>query len=295
MDPDGLKGFGKTLSWLLGAKKRDGDLSPDELLDLVEEVADPGSLDSDQKKMISNIFELDEVNAGDIMTHRTDLIALEEEEPCRTAVKLSLENGTSRMPVYRKNIDEVVGLLHVKDLLQLLDHPEWFSKPVKELMRPVMFVPETCPARDLLIEFRRKHSQVAIVVDEYGGTSGLVSMEDILEEIVGNIQDEFDNEEEMLVRCDEGGFIADGAADVEDLFDAMELEMPEDDEEVEDLDSVGGLVADRLGRIPGPGEHPAVEWGGIRFEVMEADERRIEKVRCTLAGAGQKPAAKEED
>ena len=188
-----------------------------------------------------------------------------------------------------------MGLLHVKDLLQLLDHPEWFSKPVKELMRPVMFVPETCPARDLLIEFRRKHSQVAIVVDEYGGTSGLVSMEDILEEIVGNIQDEFDNEEEMLVRCDEGGFIADGAADVEDLFDAMELEMPEDDEEVEDLDSVGGLVADRLGRIPGPGEHPAVEWGGIRFEVMEADERRIEKVRCTLAGAGQKPAAKEED
>ncbi len=288
MESDSLKGFGKTIGWLLGMKKREGEMTPEDLMDIVEEVAEPDSIDSQQKEMIVNIFELTEVNAGDIMTHRTDLVALEENEPCRKAVKLSLENGTSRMPVYRKNIDEVVGILHVKDLLALLEQPQLMEQSVGKLMRPVMFVPESCPSTDLLIDFRRKHSQVAIVVDEYGGTAGLVSMEDILEEIVGNIQDEFDNEEEMLVRC-EGGFIADGAADIEELFDAMELEMPQAEDDEEETDSVGGLVADKLGRIPKMGETPSVDWGGIRFEVLQADERRIQKVRCTLAATPMPP------
>lgn len=288
MDQDGLKGFGRALGWLLGARRREGELTADELIQIVEE-ADGEAMDSAQKEMISNIFELDEVNAGDIMTHRTDLVALEEKDTCRQAVKLSLAHGTSRMPVYREKIDEVVGLLHVKDLLALLDNPEWFDRPVSEFMRPVMFVPESCPARELLIDFKRKHSQVAIVVDEYGGTAGLVSMEDILEEIVGSIQDEFDHEKELLSPC-EGGFIADGSLDVEDLFKAMGLEMPESDEE-EEADSVSGLVADRLGRIPGPGEHAVVEWGGIRFEVLQADERRIETVRCTPAGTNPQEEA----
>lgn len=281
MESDGLKGFGKTLGWLLGMKKREGEMTPEDLINIVEEVAEPDAIDQQQKEMIVNIFELNEVNAGDIMTHRTDLIALEENEPCSKAVRLSLENGTSRMPVYKKNIDEVVGILHAKDLLNLLEQPQGMEQPVSTLMRRVMFVPESCPSRDLLIEFRKQHSQVAIVVDEYGGTAGLVSMEDILEEIVGNIQDEFDHEEEMLVRC-EGGFIADGSADIEDLFDAMELELPKEQQE-EESDSVGGLVADKLGRIPKQGETPSIDWGGVRFEVMQADDRRIKKVRCTLA------------
>ena len=122
MDQDGLKGFGRALGWLLGARRREGELTADELIQIVEE-ADGEAMDSAQKEMISNIFELDEVNAGDIMTHRTDLVALEEKDTCRQAVKLSLEHGTSRMPVYREKIDEVVGLLHVKDLLALLDNP----------------------------------------------------------------------------------------------------------------------------------------------------------------------------
>lgn len=282
MESDGLRGLGKTLAWLWGAKKREGEFSAQELINIVEEVAEPDAIDSQQKEMITRIFELSEAKAGEIMTHRTDLIALEENESCSRAVRLSLENGTSRMPVYRKNIDEVVGILHVKDLLVLLEKPEMMEQPVSRWMRTVMFVPESCPATDLLIEFRRKHSQVAIVVDEYGGTAGLVSMEDILEEIVGNIQDEFDHEEEMLVRC-EGGFIADGSADVEDLFKAMQLKMPDAEEDEEENNSVGGLVADKLGRIPKQGETPTVDWGGIRFQVMQADERRIQKVRCTLA------------
>ena len=291
MESDGLKNLGKTLSRFLGGKKKEGEMTPEDLMNIVEEAADPDSIDSQQKEMIVNIFELADLNAGDIMTHRTDLIALEENEPCRKAIRLSLENGTSRMPVYKKNIDEVVGILHVKDLLAMLENPEWVEQPVSQWMRPVMFVPESCPSRDLLIEFRKKHNQVAIVVDEYGGTAGLVSMEDILEEIVGNIQDEFDNEEELLVPC-EGGFVADGSADVEDLFDAMELEMPEDDDDDEENNSVGGLVADKLGRIPKQGETPSIDWGGIRFEVLDADDRRIRKVRCTLAAT---PAPDEEE
>ena len=142
-------------------------------------------------------------------------------------------------------------------------------------------MPEACRARELLLEFRRKHTQIAVVVDEYGGTSGLVTMEDVLEEIVGNIQDEYDNEEEDLV-ADGDGFIATGAADLEDLFEAFDLELPEPDEDdPDDIDTVGGLVIDRLGRIPDENEHAQVHYGGVVFTVLKASERRIEKVRCT--------------
>ena len=282
MESDGLKSLGKTLSWFWKSKKKDGEMTPEDLMNIVEGVAEPDAIDSQQKEMIVNIFELADLNVGDIMTHRTDLIALEESEPCRNAVKLSLENGTSRMPVYRKSIDEVVGILHIKDLLTLLEKTELLNQPVYTLMRQVMFVPESCPSRDLLIQFRKNHNQVAIVVDEYGGTAGLVSMEDILEEIVGNIQDEFDQEEELLIPC-EGGILADGAADIEDLFDSMGAEMPETEEDEQESNSVGGLVADKLGRIPKSGESAELIWGGICFRVLQTDERRIQKIHCSIA------------
>ena len=150
-----------------------------------------------------------------------------------------------------------------------------------------MFVPESCRARELLIELRAKHAQIAVVVDEYGGTSGVVTMEDVLEEIVGNIQDEFDNEEEDLVRT-EDGLVAAGSADIDDVFDALGLALPPESEDDErDFDTVGGLVTDRLGRIPSPGEAVQVEWGGAAFTVLEAGERRVNKVLCqALAGPG---------
>lgn len=294
MDPDGLKSFGRAISRALGLGRREGEVTAEELRTIMDEVDDPEVMDAEQKEMISNIFELDEVNAGDIMTHRTDLVGLEENDPCRQAVRLSLANGISRLPVYRKSIDDVAGLLHVKDLLRLLEDPSLLDHPVREFMRPVMFVPESCPARELLIDFKVKHSQAAIVVDEYGGTAGLVTMEDILEEIVGNIQDEFDHEKELLTPCP-GGYLADGSAGLDDLFDALGLEPPALQEDEEEVDSVSGLVADKLGRIPFEEEGAAVEWGGVRFEVLKADERKIEQLRCTRIAPGDAPREEQAD
>ena len=144
-----------------------------------------------------------------------------------------------------------------------------------------MYVPESRGAQELLLDFKQGRTMVAVVVDEYGGTAGLVSMEDILEEIVGDIQDEYDDEEELLVPC-EGGFLADGGLDLEDLFDAFGMQMPASEEE-DEHDSVGGLVADLLGHIPAEQENSQVTFGGLVFQPVACSERRVEQVRCTRA------------
>ena len=149
------------------------------------------------------------------------------------------------------------------------------------MLRPAVFVPEGKPLNVLLKEFRDMHNHLAVVVDEYGGTSGLATMEDVLEEIVGNIQDEFDNEDEDLVAT-EDGFVAAGSADLEEVFEAFGLEPPDEDEDGEaDFDTVGGLIIDRLGRIPAAGEDVTLEYGGLEFTVLEVEDRRVGKVKCT--------------
>ncbi len=219
------------------------DVTEEDVLSFVDDVEEHDLIDESQKKMITNIFELDDVTAGDVMTHRTEIVSVEENTPAADAVRLSLEHGFSRLPVYRKSLDDIVGILYVKV----------------------------------------KHTQIAVVVDEYGGTSGLATMEDVLEEIVGNIQDEFDNEDEDLVAT-EDGFVAAGSADLEEVFEAFGLEPPDEDEDGEaDFDTVGGLIIDRLGRIPAAGEDVTLEYGGLEFTVLEVEDRRVGKVKCTRA------------
>ncbi len=241
--------------------------------------ADPQDpIGQSQKEMISNIIELDDVNAGDIMTHRMEMVAVEENSTCRQAVQTALDSGYSRLPIYRKTVDDVLGFLYVKDLLNLFTDPKAADEPVTRFMHQAMFVPESRGAQELMLDFKRNHTMVAVVVDEYGGTAGLVSMEDILEEIVGDIQDEYDDEEEPLVAC-EGGYIADGALDLEDIYGAFDLPVPESEDE-DEHNSVGGLVVDLLGRIPNAGEAVQVELGGLTFIPEAIGERRVEKVRC---------------
>ena len=264
-------------------------VTEEDLLSMVDDAEDD-VIDEERKEMIANIVELDDVTAGDIMTHRTQLVSVEDTATTGEAVHLAAANGVSRLPVYHKNIDDIVGILHVKDLLAVWDEDDRSGRSVPDYMRAPMFVPESCPAQELLVQFKLRHTQVAVVVDEYGGTSGLVTMEDVLEEIVGSIQDEFDNEEEEIVPF-EGGVYAVGGADLEDVFDAMDVEMPEHeeggDDEVEDIDSVGGLVVDRLGRIPAPGEEVEVEYGGLVFRVVSASDRRIGRVKVTRVQPGE--------
>ncbi len=272
------------------------DITEKEVLNFVDDVEEQALIDENQKEMITNIFELDDVSADRMMTHRTEIVSLSSKATADEAVRVAMTEGVSRIPVYGKNLDDVVGMLHVKDLFALWDDPSRSGRPVTDFMREAMFVPETCRARELLMEFQRRHTQIAVVVDEYGGTAGLVTMEDILEEIVGDMQDEFDNEEAEITPAG-SGVDAIGEADLEEVFDALELEMPQPDDRDEDgepdFDTVGGLIADRIGRIPEEGEHPEILWGGVRFTVLESDERHITKVHCEALPRQEAGSAKE--
>ena len=256
-----------------------GQVTEEDLYEMVDDADEQDLIDENQKEMITNIFDLGEVSAGDIMTHRLDMVAVEENARCRAVIAAALESGNSRLPIYRKTVDEVVGMLYVKDLLCLFDEPGALDGPVSRFCRKAMFVPQSCPASQLLLDFRRERTLIAIVVDEYGGTAGLVSMEDILEEIVGDIQDEYDDEEAELVAQGDG-YAVDGAINLEDVFEAFGMDMPELAED-EEFDTPGGLITDKLGRIPAAGDADAVEWGGVRFAVLKAGERRVQRVLCT--------------
>ena len=254
-------------------------VTEEDLYEMVDDADEQDLIDENQKAMITNIFDLGEVTAGDIMTHRMDMVAVDETASCRSVIAAAVESGNSRLPVFRKTVDEIMGVLYVKDLLCLFDEPAALDGPVSRFVRKVMFVPESRPAGQLLLDFRRERTMIAIVVDEYGGTAGLVSMEDILEEIVGDIQDEYDDEEAELVAQGDG-YAVDGAIDLADVFEAFGMECPRPNED-EEFDTPGGLIIDKLGRIPEEGEKAAVEWGGLRFEVLKAGERRVQRVLCT--------------
>ncbi len=274
--------------WLLHLADRLGGASAAEqaLLMQLDHPDQQDPIDEGQKEMITNIIDLDDVNADDLMTHRMDMIAVEEHTTCRQVLEVALESGYSRLPIYHKTVDDIVGMLYVKDLLTLFTRPETADQPVTALAHPAMFVPGSRGARELLLDFKQGRTMVAVVVDEYGGTAGLVSMEDILEEIVGDIQDEYDDEEDPLVPC-EGGFIANGSLDLEDVFDAFGLPLPENEDQ---HDSIGGLLVDLLGHFPQEGEQAQVSFGGLVLCPVACAERRVEKVRCLRA----EPAAQDQ-
>ncbi len=258
-------------------------LTEEEVKQMVQDAGENDVIDAEQSEMIDNILELSDVTAIQIMTHRTEIAAVEMNESISHAMELSLEEGFSRLPVYSKTLDNIVGILYIKDMLSdFANSKSSVDRPIHEVMRQPIFVPESCKARQLLIELREKHTHVAIVVDEYGGTSGLVTMEDILEQIVGNIWDEYDSEDEEFSRVD-GGVICDGGVELEELFNFLDLEVPEaNEEEEEEYETVSGFIIAKIGHIPTKDEQIILEHGGVSFTVREVSERRIEKVFCFI-------------
>ncbi len=256
------------------------NVTEEDFLNLVDDVAQDEVINQQQKEMITNIVELHDVTAGEIMTHRRDVIGVPDTTKVGEVVQLAAKNGVSRLPVYHKTMDDIVGILYAKDLFSLWDDEEKSDLSVNKFVRKAIFVPESQPARVLLIEFMAKHTQIAIVVDEYGGTSGVVTMEDVLEEIVGNIQDEFDHETEDFVRRDDGSIVATGGADLEELFEMLGMPALNDDEYEYEAGTVGGFVFDKLGRIPDRQEPAFVQFNDILFTVLKASDRRIESVLC---------------
>ncbi|MEA4933338.1 MAG: hemolysin family protein [Lawsonibacter sp.] len=248
-------------------------VSEDNIMAMVEEGEESGAIQSNEKELIENVFEFDTMTARDVMIHRTDMVTLSLEDGTDTVVDAIRQSGLSRFPVYQEDVDDIVGILSTREYLLNLHLPD--PKPIKDLLRPAYFVPETVPADVLFRDMQGKKIHMALVVDEYGGTSGLVTLEDLLEELVGNIYDEFDPQEEQDIICLENNkWRVSGSADLEELAETIGFELPE--EEDRDYDTLGGLIFSQLSVIPEDGSRPVVEALGLRIRVEELCDRRVE-------------------
>lgn len=278
MSDDGLQGKDKKqglMERLFGMKTAEGHKTrtEEEILSLVEEGNEKGLIEDDTQSVIENIFDFDDTSVSEIMTHRMDMIALEDTDTLDQVKRVAIESGHSRIPVYQDDADNIIGILYVKDLLKYVGvpFPEHFK--LRSILRPVMFVPRTKDLRSLFEEMTKNKTQIAVVVDEYGGTEGIVTLEDLIEDILGNIQDEYDHEEEEIRKIDENRFTVDGSTSLEDVEELTGVDLPESD-----CETVAGLILESLGRIPQDDETPSVEVGGLRLTAAKTEDRRITEV-----------------
>jgi len=249
-------------------------VTQEDLESIIDTVQETGILDEDENEMIHRIFEMKDIVVREIMVPRPDIRALEVESPVEDVAKLVVDAGHSRLPVYEGTIDKVVGVVYAKDLLRY-----WVNKGSKikltDVMRQPLFVPETKIISELLKEMKVERVHIATVIDEYGGTSGLVTIEDILEEIVGDIQDEYDLEEEEFIEEGEGRYLVDARMDMDELSEKLGLEIAK-----EDFDTLGGFLLNMVNNIPAVNER--IDYGDISFTIIEADERRILRVEILV-------------
>ncbi len=265
---------------------RTPELSAAEIRLIVEQGSQQGVLEAEEEQMISAVMSLSDSKLHEVMVPRIDIVAIDQEASFDDAVTLVLTEGHSRTPLYKESVDHIVGILYAKDLLRII--AAGGPRPrLRDIMRPALFVPESQSVDDLLHELQRRRVHMAIVLDEYGGTAGLVTIEDLLEEIVGEIQDEFDEEEPMKVMVRDGEAILDGRADIDLLGELVNppLEL-EDDEE---YDTVGGFVYHRIGRVPVVGDTVAVD--PFAITVIKVTGRRVGKVRVIWDAGAAKPVA----
>ena len=254
------------------------ELTVEEIISKVDQGNEQGVIEETQHDMIQNIFKLDDTDVGGIMTHRTDIISAEVGDSLEELVQTAIAEGVSRLPIYEEDIDNIIGVVYVKDLLKFVGEKLPKGTCLRELMRPAVFVPESKHCDELFKEMTAKKVQIAIVVDEHGGTAGLVTLEDVLESIVGNIQDEYDNEEEDIEQVDDHTFRLDGATLMEEVEESIGVKLPEGN-----YDTIAGFVISELGYLPQEGEQPEVEHEHLRFVVEEMDDKRVATVRVEIA------------
>jgi putative hemolysin len=240
-----------------------------------------GLIEGDERRLLQSIVDFGDTLAREVMTPRPDIVAIQVDTTVSQLRALFREQEYSRFPVYQENLDNILGIIRVKDLLKV-DATTSDDRPITPLIRPTTFVPETKRVPELLKEFQRKQVQMAIVVDEYGGTAGLVTIEDLLEEIVGEIRDEDDVEMEPIVEEGNGSYVFSAKVSFDDFRDRLDVEI-----EPEGFETVGGFILARLGRVPAVGE--TFELDGLSVEVLEAERRRIHKVRVRKPVAIPKP------
>ena len=252
------------------------------------------ALSAPERLMLSNLLKFGEMRVRDVMIPRANIVAVEESLPLTQLIALFREAQHSRLPVYRKSLDDCVGLVHLKDVIALIEpKPDgglsWLPGSIASIRREVLFVPPSMPLLDLLLHMQKRHMHMALVIDEYGGTDGLVSIEDVIEEIVGEIDDEHD-EEALELRAVSGAYLADARVTLEDFKTETGIALDQGlDDEAEDIDTLGGLAVSLLGRVPQRGEiiaHP----GGYELEVMDADPRRVRRLRIRPIAPASTPA-----
>jgi len=262
---------------IIGLKPHEGErkVTEEEIRTIVEESSKVGSIDEEEGEMIQNVFDFSDTTVDEIMTHRTEISAISIKSSRAQLMDFIREEQYTRYPVYDGNIDHIVGTIHVKDLLKYLDKPEEkFS--LKSLIRPPYFVPESKRTAELFREMQKQKNHIAVVLDEYGGTAGIVTIEDLIEEIVGNISDEYDEDEEDVKQINDEQFEIDGLANIHDIEDILEADLP-----VEDYDTISGFILGQLGRFPEENETISIEYNGFRFDVLNIENKIITKVRVT--------------
>lgn len=280
----------KKIIQFLNASSREEDVTEEEIISMVNEGHEQGVLLESEAKMINNIFEFADKEVKDIMTHRKNLIVLDGELSYNDAVSYIIESSKSRYPVYLEDIDHIIGVLHIKDAFMFAQKNEVFRTPVKDipgLIREVDFVPETLNIHALFKMMQSKKSHMVVVVDEYGQTSGIVAMENILEEIVGNIEDEHDEEEQLIRKNPDGSFTIDGLAAFSDVSELLGLSASADA-----FDTLNGFLTSLLGRILNDGETEKIYEEGYCFSILKVEEKMIREVHAAKAENKEETAEK---
>ncbi len=254
-------------------------VTEEDIMSSVEEAGESGVLEADEVEMIHNIFEFDDKEVNDIMTHRKNMIAVDADWTLEEAMKFMLDAAYSRFPVYEESIENIIGIVHLKDVLKVFvsgSRDKMQLRKVRSITRKPYFVPDTQSIDVLLADMQKKKFHMAFAIDEYGQTAGLITLEDILEEIVGDIQDEYDHEEEDILTEDENVYLVKGVTTLEDLSEVLELDMTN-----EDFDTLNGLMVSELGHIPTEGEQFTMQYKNCQMEILEVKNKMISLARIT--------------
>lgn len=268
----GMKNNKKTLDGILG----NDDVTEEEIISMVREGHEQGTILASEAELIHNVFEFDDKEVKDIMTHRKNIVSLDGNISFIDAIEFIIDTGKSRFPVYENDVDSIIGVLHIKDAFTFFEKNEVYRSSIKDidgLIRPVDFIPETVNINDLFKKMQSKKSHLAMVVDEYGQISGLIAMEDILEELVGNIEDEHDEEENYIRKSDDETFIMDGMTEFSDVKEALSL--PVEDDAYETLN---GFIISLSDKIPEEGDKTVITAYGYKFSVMSVEDKVIKQV-----------------
>lgn len=264
------------------------NVTEEDIMSMVNEGHEQGVVEADEAEMITNIFQLNDKEAHDIMTHRKNIAAMDSHMLLGDAVEFILKEGVnSRYPVYEEDMDDIIGLLHMKDALLFAEKEENRARELGEipgLLRDAHFIPETRNLDTLFKEMQAEKIHMEIVVDEYGQTAGIVTMEDILEEIVGNIMDEYDEEEEFIIKNPDGSFVFEGLTPLKEVEGALEIAFEEEDLDM--YDTLNGFLISRLNRIPKDGESLRVEFADFEFRILKVKNKMIQSVRVSPLGRG---------